>query len=63
MVHVKTCGRTLYRVCYSSHSSMSELIAFVKYFNPKKVIPCAIPPGSTLEEVTTSISSAVFPCG
>ena len=32
-------GGQYYRVCYSCHSSLTELMEFVKYFKPKKVHP------------------------
>ena len=44
-------GKDSYRVCYSTHSSMEELEIFVKHFSPDKITPCAIPPGSSKEEV------------
>ena len=31
-----------YRVCYSTHASLSETEAFVKYFKPKKIVPCVL---------------------
>ena len=44
-------GGQYYRVCYSCHSSLTELMEFVKYFNPKKVHPSAKPPGMNLDQV------------
>ena len=44
-------GQGLYRVCYSSHSSRSELREFVGYFRPKKVIPSVKPRGMSLHQV------------
>ena len=44
-------GKNSYRVCYSTHSSLEELEIFVKHFSPDKITPCAIPPGSSKEEV------------
>ena len=32
-----------HRVCYSTHSSLTELTDFIKHFAPKKVIPCVVP--------------------
>ena len=44
-------GGSNYRVCYSTHSSMTELETFVRHFRPLQITPCAIPPNSTKEEV------------
>jgi len=44
-------GKDSYRVCYSTHSSLEELEIFVKHFSPDQITPCAIPPGSSKEEV------------
>lgn len=44
---VKCIGGQSYRVCYSCHSSMAELLDFVKHFQPRKVVPTVIPPGGT----------------
>ncbi|KAF7406072.1 hypothetical protein HZH68_005441 [Vespula germanica] len=32
-----------YNVCYSLHSSLNELKAFVKYFDPVEIFPCVCP--------------------
>ena len=44
-------GGSNYRVCYSTHSIMTELERFVRHFRPLQITPCAIPPNSTKEEV------------
>ncbi len=38
-------GGEFHRVCYSSHSSLSELVTFVKYFKPGNIVPIVMPPG------------------
>lgn len=50
-----------YRVCYSSHSSFSELIEFVRHFQPRKLVPCVIPKDMTMEEVLAQFSSVLKP--
>jgi len=50
-------GTSSYRVCYSTHSSLEELEIFVKYFSPSQMTPCAIPRGSTKEEVGDILES------
>lgn len=40
---VKCEGGQYYRVCYSSHSSLDELVEFVRYFRPKRIVPCVVP--------------------
>merc|ERR1740128_1450254 len=52
-----TQGGNNYRVCYSCHSSLSELKTFVQHFAPKKITPCAIPSNSSKEEVKEILSS------
>ena len=32
-----------HRVCYSTHSSLTELESFIRHFAPRKVIPCVLP--------------------
>lgn len=44
-------GGSNYRVCYSCHSSLTELRVFVQHFSPQKITPCAIPPNSSRGEV------------
>ena len=44
-------GGQYYRVCYSCHSSLTELMEFVKYFKPKKLHPSASTPGMNLDQV------------
>ena len=48
---IKCEGGNFYRVCYSAHSSLSELLDFVRYFQPKKVIPCDMPKDMNYAEV------------
>ena len=52
-------GGQYYRVCYSCHSSLTELMEFVKYFKPKKVHPSVKPPGMNLDEVNSLFESAM----
>jgi hypothetical protein len=44
-------GGQFYRVCYSCHSSLTELLEFCRYFKPKKVVPCALPRGMSSDDV------------
>ena len=48
---IQRVGGDSYRVCYSCHSSLNELKAFVEYFQPKKIFPCVIPKGMTARKV------------
>ncbi len=48
---VKLSSPQYYRVCYSCHSSLQELLAFVRHFRPKRLIPCVKPPNSSISEV------------
>jgi hypothetical protein len=52
-------GGDLYRVCYSSHSSLSELLAFVKYFQPKSIVPIVIPKDSNEGSVMALLNSVI----
>ena len=56
---VKCVGGQSYRVCYSSHSSLTELKAFVNYFKPILVFPCALPKEMTHQDVLNLLSSDV----
>ena len=48
---VKCIGGESYRVCYSAHSSLSELRKFVDYLKPNIVFPCVLPKGMTHQDV------------
>lgn len=48
-IHVKT--RYIHRVCYSFHSSFSEVRDFVTYLKPRRVYPNVIPMNQTVEQV------------
>jgi hypothetical protein len=48
---IKCEGGNFFRVCYSSHSSLTELQTFVRYLQPKKVFPCDGPKDTKYEEV------------
>ena len=56
---VKCVGGQSYRVCYSSHSSLTELQEFVNYFRPKLIFPCALPKGMTHQDVLKLLSSDI----
>ena len=32
-----------YRVCYSTHASLSEIETFIRYLKPEKIVPCVLP--------------------
>ena len=44
-------GGEFYRVCYSCHSSLEELLNFVHYFPHNKLIPIVIPQNRTKQDV------------
>ncbi len=48
---VKCVGGQSYRVCYSCHSSLAELMEFVEHFRPQTIIPCVVPAGSSYQKV------------
>lgn len=58
---VKCVGGNYYRVCYSCHSSRDELMDFVRYFKPRKLIPSVIPQGYSLEEVLSQFAEVLEP--
>ena len=54
-----------HRVCFSTHSSLSELERFVKYFAPKKVVPCVVPKRfqERLDQFQETFSALLQRCG
>lgn len=40
-----------YRVCYSCHSSYSEIIEFLDFIQPKEIYPCVIPETNAEQEI------------
>ena len=42
---------TFHRVCYSCHSSYTEIRHFIYYLKPRKVLPNVIPSNETREKV------------
>jgi len=52
---IKCTGGDSYRVCYSCHSSLTELRQFVAYFQPKRVTPCVIPRGLPIPEGSSGV--------
>ena len=49
------CTKTRHRVCYSFHSSYSEVRDLVMYLKPKEVYPNVKPMGYTLEQVSNTL--------
>nr|CAD7456241.1 unnamed protein product [Timema tahoe] len=43
------------RVCYSSHSSFSELKDIILHLKPSKIVPCVQPPYMTIEDVKLAL--------
>jgi len=56
-VMYETQGENYYRICYSCHSSLTELKHFVQHFSPKRIRPCVIPLNSSREEVMNLLDS------
>ena len=54
---IKCIGDKSYRVCYSSHSSLTELQHFVNYIKPNLIFPCALPKGMTHQDVLSLLES------
>ena len=54
-----------HRVCFSTHSSLSELERFVKHFAPKKVVPCVVPKRfqERLDQFQETFSALLQRCG
>ena len=50
-------GGTSYRVCYSNHSSLTEIEHFVRYLRPQQITPCAMPFRSTKEDLQNILAS------
>ncbi|XP_076362278.1 uncharacterized protein LOC143253048 isoform X3 [Tachypleus tridentatus] len=44
-------GQTFYRVCYSMHSSLSEIQDLIRHLKPVNVYPNVVPKGSTASKV------------
>ena len=55
----KDCQR--YRICYSTHSSFSEMQSFVQYYAPVKIIPCVIPTDSDKETLQKTLDEMLKP--
>ena len=51
-------GGEFYRVCYSCHSSLEELLNFVNYFPHHKLIPIVIPQNCTKQDVMDLLTSS-----
>lgn len=43
--------KNYYRVCYSMHSSCSEIVDCVEYLQPETIVPLVIPINSSPEQV------------
>ena len=54
-----------HRVCFSTHSSLSELERFVTHFAPKKVVPCVVPKRfqERLDQFQETFSALLKRCG
>ena len=50
-------GGSNYRVCYSNHSSLTEIEKFVRHFRPQQITPCAMPCRSTKEDLQNILAS------
>jgi len=55
-------GGSNYRVCFSCHSSLTELTTFVQHFKPLQITPCSVPPGSTKEELREILAQIQLNC-
>lgn len=44
-------GQSLYKYCFSTHCSLTELRDFIQVLQPRKIIPCAIPVSSDAHKV------------
>ena len=58
---VHCVGANYYRVCYATHSSLTELKEFVEYFKPKKLIPCVVPEGMNARDVLAEFDQILKP--
>ena len=57
-VHVGGKGE-FWRVCYSCHSSLQELLEFVKYLQPKSIIPTVLPNNTSETEVISLLAKVL----
>jgi len=48
-----------HRICYGTHSSYQEILAFLKYFAPLKVQPSVIPVNETMQSVREQIENVM----
>ncbi|XP_043212033.1 protein artemis-like [Amphibalanus amphitrite] len=54
-------GGERYRVLYSFHASLGQVREMVSYLRPARVVPCVVPPNSSLESVVTLLGGASEP--
>ncbi|XP_064606431.1 protein artemis-like [Liolophura sinensis] len=53
-IYVKT--HYIHRVCYSFHSSFSEVRDFVTFLKPRRVYPNVVPPNQTVEQIQARLN-------
>jgi len=52
-------GGEFYRVCYSCHSSLTELKTFVQYFQPAEICPIVLPKDMSINDVKNLLQPVV----